>query len=177
MITQKDLLSEGFWDAFKTGLKEVGKVVAPEIARPIQSAKEWGRKFKSKVSTAKDPEARMINFLNDRGYHPFSKINKGKDMDGNIIFTTKVSALDYDEDGNPKPAEGNGAEGYAYKYPKAIIQMDKDYNFKILKDPRNQVAKYKSEQPQQPQQPQRQPQQPQRQPQQPQRQPQQPQRP
>jgi len=58
-ISQRELLSEGFWNQFssvarrvgETG-KAIGSVVAPEIADPIKKGHEWLKTTKKNVKRA-----------------------------------------------------------------------------------------------------------------------------
>jgi hypothetical protein len=153
MITQRDLLSEGFWSNFKGNLKslgrgamtagrEIGKVVAPEISRPLSAANQWRWDFTKRVKAATDPMGAMKKFLIDNGYYPISKAKQAKSPteDGAILFRVRVSELDYDSvTYQPIPTKGRW-DGYSYKNPVMILQMDRHNDFKILKHPRRDSA-------------------------------------
>jgi hypothetical protein len=142
-ITQKDLLSEGFWDNFKTvanGVKttigEVGKVVAPEIANPVTNIITRGREMKDKISKAfKNKNQNALDFLHDRGFFilPDEKIHWGGK--GDNVGVVQVGELDFSDDGTPKL-------GGLYNNPRLVFQYDAPTKgFKIIKQPYRHTAR------------------------------------
>ena len=149
-FTQRELISEGFWNNFKGAVKgtatlgkEIAKVVAPEITDPLEKLGAWKDRTYGKVEAAANPEKAVKNFLIDNGYYPYEEIvphkrgklessNKGK---GGQNYITKVVELEYDKQGKAKKSP------HKYSNPVAIVAMDKDYNMSFLKRPRRDFAK------------------------------------
>lgn len=145
MITQKDLLSEGFWNNFKGVVKgvgavakEIGKTVLPQTAKAIDDTANYGKKLKHAYIRNSNFDKFLKNFIMDNGFYPISKPNSHKSKDGHVIYILNVSELDYDQRGEPTPGAGV-YNGYAYKQPKMIIQKSND-ELKILKNPKRDSA-------------------------------------
>ena len=146
MITQKDLLSEGFWSKFGGAVKglgavakEVGKSVLPQTAKALGDTKEYFQNLGNAYTQGSNFKKYLHNFLMDNGFYPISKFESHKSKDGHKIFVLYVSELDYDKNGEPIAAKGK-YNGFSYSNPKIIIQQNKD-GLKILKHPRRDSAK------------------------------------
>jgi hypothetical protein len=149
-FSQRELLSEGFWDSFKNTVRgvstfgaEMARKIAPEITDPLDKTEAWFRGTKEKVDAARDPVGAVKSFLIDNGYFPISDIvphkkgklqgsDKGK---GGRNYIAKVVELEYGDDGIAQPSQNT------YTNPVAIVSMDKDYRMTFLKRPRRDFAK------------------------------------
>ena len=124
-ISQKELLSEGFWDAFgkaKERLREkfpkttrlaslagsVADVVAPEIMQPWRKQKEWRDSASEKAKRASMTQNEItMDYIHEDGFHelPDQKLqwNPKRNADGTYTATIKVGELVNDETtGKPK---------------------------------------------------------------------------
>ena len=118
-ISQKELLSEGFWDKFdpapayrqaKSLVKDVSKVVAPEIYDPISKGKDWLKNFKKNFKrAAMSVEEIVKEQLIENGYYPLTD-DKGneaqirwgsKNSDDTKNGVISVGKVGFDESGNP----------------------------------------------------------------------------
>jgi hypothetical protein len=153
MITQKDLLLEGFWSNFAsgvwTGAKEISKVVAPEITEPVTNIVNWGRETDKKMKAAMFPIRELVKFLNDYGFHPLPKGSikqlPTKSLDGDTLFSAVVSRLKIGDNGKAEAEPGSREMGGIFKNPKVIVKMTRDKKFEMVRDPRQEVGEYRPE--------------------------------
>ncbi len=102
MITQKDLLTEGFWGAFGGGVKALAKAVAPEAIEPFSRLKKRATDVGSAISKGwKGPEGQISDKLKKEGYKVNSVVKAGKN------WKARVQRIEYDSAGNEtlKPEE------------------------------------------------------------------------
>ena len=153
-IKQKELLSEGFWDKFgavkrigQEAIKQIGSVVAPEIAEPIKKGTEKMRDISKNIKrAAKTIDQIVKEQIIESGYFPYEKIkwsknNRGgfkKNSDGSYTGTVMVAELDYDEKGQP-------TIGSKYQDPKKANLIfnykPEDKSVKIVKSPHRHLSK------------------------------------
>ena len=101
-ITQKDLLTEGFWGAFGGGVKALAKAVAPEAIEPFSRLKKRATDVGSAISKGwKGPEGQISDKLKKEGYKVNSVVKAGKN------WKARVQRIEYDSAGNEtlKPEE------------------------------------------------------------------------
>lgn len=101
-ITQKDLLTEGFWGAFGGGVKALAKAVAPEAIEPFSRLKKRATDVGSAISKGwKGPEGQISDKLKKEGYKVNSVVKAGKN------WKARVQRITYDAAGNEtlKPEE------------------------------------------------------------------------
>jgi hypothetical protein len=150
-ISQREILSEGFWDSFssvarrvgETG-KAIGNVVAPEIADPIKKGHEWLKTTKKNVKRAGMTRDEIVKEqIIESGFHPHqdkngveSKIKWGKkNTDDTITGSLKVGELGYRNDGEPYMA----AEFQNVLKSDVIFRYDPDKrDIKIVRAPYRQ---------------------------------------
>lgn len=141
MITQKDLLNEGFWSKFGNVAKgvgavakEVGKSVLPQTAKALGDTKDYLRNLSDKFKMASNEVKEVKDFVIDRGYFPITEIKPHPaKYKGKTVYAFNVSALDYSDKGEPIP-------GRSYNYPRIIIQKDDNNQLKVLDPPRDRIA-------------------------------------
>lgn len=120
-ITQKELLSEGFWNQFasigrqaKDQIKSFGNLVAPEIADPLNKGIDWLRNTrKSRKRAGLSIEELIKEELIANGYFPYKgeegKIRWARNKAGTLKKNTddtntgsiQVGAVGYDDKGQP----------------------------------------------------------------------------
>lgn len=127
-ISQKELLSEGFWDKFtsigrqaKDFGKSVGNLVAPEIADPLNKGIEWLRNTrKSRKRAGLSIEELIKEELISNGYYPY------KGEEGKIRWArTKTGILKKNTDDTNTGSVQVGAVGYT---DKGIPYMEAEYS-------------------------------------------------
>ena len=147
-ISQKDLLSEGFWDKFtsvgrqvKDIAKTYGGVIAPEIVDPLKKGIDFlrsSRKSRKRAGMTKD-ELAWEQIVED-GYFPHSKKMrwKGKpNSDDTITGSVDVSELEHD-DQTGEPIAGRPYQRDKSKY---IFKFDPNTReIKTLRRPRRDQA-------------------------------------
>ena len=127
-ITQKDLLNEGFWDRFSTpttrqaweAIKQVGNVVAPEIAQPLKNIVDKSRSMSAAIREAGKPmQERMANWILEQGKFMLkTPKDLGKYPDGKTHYAVEISEKGVHKDTNQEVA------GRAYRAPYAVISYD-----------------------------------------------------
>jgi hypothetical protein len=158
-ISQKELLSEGFWDAFgkaKEKLREkfprttrlaslagsVADVVAPEIMQPIRKQKEWRDSASEKAKRASMTQDQItLDYIHEDGFHEErgEKLNWNpkRNADGTYTATIKVGELVNDpQTGDPKLGRTFSADKSTY-----IVKFDpKNRTAKRVRGPDRQLA-------------------------------------
>jgi hypothetical protein len=155
MITQRQLLNEGFWDRFKGGVKslgsgawtaakEFGKFAMPETSATLDRMVNSGKTSKDRIGAALNPQKKLVDYLADMGMYPMhgkDNVKMTKNAKGEDMFIVKVSRLQIGDNGERRAeisdTHGNGSY---YKDPRIIIVMDKNHDFKIVKPPRVTTA-------------------------------------
>ena len=113
-ISQKELLNELFWDKFPSSVrkgveavKQIGKVVAPEIADPISKGMEKMRDIRKNIKRAgMTSDENVVEQLMEFGLIPYKnekvRWKKGaRNPDGTITGSIKVGTLGYTDEGEP----------------------------------------------------------------------------
>lgn len=120
-ISQKELLSEGFWDKFSNSpiVRKVAKAasvagsianaIAPEFANPINKSRDWLKNAREKANRAGMTRDEIsLEYIKEDGFFPNPKEatirwNNKKNADGTFNGTIKVGELENDETtGEPK---------------------------------------------------------------------------
>jgi hypothetical protein len=149
-FTQRELLSEGFWDSFKSAAiggakgamqvgKEIANVVAPEITEPFKKLQDWKKGATHRIKAAANPQQEVLDYLFELGMMPLpgEKVRTGqKTKDGSQLYIVKVQEFDYDENSNIKP-------GYQFnpKNNTAIIKVTNDNNVEKVRLPERRYAR------------------------------------
>ena len=158
-ISQKELLEEGFWDAFgkaKEKLREkfprttrlaslagsVADVVAPEIMQPFRKQKEWRDAASEKAKRASMTQNEIImDYIREDGFHELKdetlRWNPKRNADGTYTATIKVGELINDEiTGEPKLGRTFSPDKSTY-----IVKFDpKTRTAKRVKGPERHLA-------------------------------------
>lgn len=149
-VTQKELLSEGFWGKVGRGVKAAGVLTkdladtfVPEISNPIRKTWNRGKEVYKNVDNALTPlRTRLFRNLMSQGYYLLSRENDirgiANHQDDAKHYVVRVSVLDYDDNGKPLPtfqydnsgaiAKHNGVP--IIKHIKIVV----DENGRILRD-------------------------------------------
>lgn len=158
-ISQKELLNEGFWDAFgkaKERLREkfpkttqlaslagsVADVVAPEIMQPWRKQKEWRDSASEKAKRASMTQNEItMDYIHEDGFHELQdqklQWNPKRNADGTYTATIKVGELVNDETtGKPKLGRTFSSDKSTY-----IVKFDpKTRTAKRVKGPERHLA-------------------------------------
>jgi len=149
-FTQRELLSEGFWDSFKSAAiggakgamqaaKEVANVVAPEITEPFKKLKDWKKGATHRIKAAANPQQEVLDYLFELGMMPLpgEKVRTGqKTKDGSQLYIVKVQEFDYNQ-------KGEIEQGYKFKENNntAIIKVTTDNNVEKVRLPERRYAR------------------------------------
>ena len=113
-ISQKDLLSEGFWDKFQSVGRQVkdvaktyGGVIAPEIVDPLKKGIDFLRSSrKSRKRAGMSATELAMEHIMEDGFHPLEKAkikwNPKMNTDDTYTGNVMVGELELDNAGNPK---------------------------------------------------------------------------
>lgn len=120
-ISQKELLSEGFWDKFSNSpiVRKVAKaasvagsianIIAPEFTNPINKGRDWLKNTKEKANRAGMTRDQIsLEYIKEDGFFPNPKDatirwNNKRNADGTFNGTIRVGELENDETtGEPK---------------------------------------------------------------------------
>ena len=159
-ISQRELLSEGFWDAYgkateklrtkfpKTAMAaslagSVADVVAPEIMQPFRKQKEWrGAAYEKAKRAGMTQDEISMEYIMEDGFFPNppdSKIrwNSKRNSDGTYTGTIKVGELENDPNtGEPKLGRTFATDKSTY-----IFKFNpKDRTAKRVKGPERHLA-------------------------------------
>ena len=155
-FTQRELLSEGFWDSFKGAAKgamqvgkEIANVVAPEITEPYKKLVNWKQGATDRINAAANPEKALDKFLNDYSFHrlPNTKIQKLKKptVEGDVMYAALVSRLHINDEGQPEaelPEDSKRPYGGVFKNPRVIVKLNRDNQFKMVRSPLREMGSF-----------------------------------
>ena len=130
-FTQRDLLNEGLWNDFKgkaggfargvgETIKQVGKVVAPEIHDPLVNTFDTVRKARASIKDKRMPWPKRIErWVKEQGKFPVGEVIKlGKNPDGSTHFSVDVA-----EKGINRQT-GEETIGRIHKEPHSVVAYD-----------------------------------------------------
>jgi hypothetical protein len=133
-ISQREILSEGFWDSFssvaKMGaetVKQVGSIVAPEIADPLKKGIDKFRSVRASIQEAGKPwQIRIKDWVIEQGRHPIPDAKHIKKIktypDGKTHYALKVA-----EKGQDKTT-GEEIPGREYRNPNSVVAYNPTKN-------------------------------------------------
>lgn len=152
-ISQKELLSEGFWDKFQKSSigrnvnkaieagKQVASIVAPEIHDPIKKGVDKFRDVKASIKEAgKTIEEKIERWVKEQGNFAITEPRKiATYPDGKIHYSLRIAEK------GVSAADNSEVAGRVYRNPSAVVGYNpRDKQFSWINKPRtDSYVKYK----------------------------------